>query len=492
MRIHYFLLALALSASAKAAVPDAVVRHDFENITGPSAGGGVVFSGGGNISHTNGILSGGGMQLSESSFGLPASAYVTPGADFAKQVLFDTGLNGAQAVYKQLYPDGYKQGGVDGSRAQIQSGNSAFRYKWLMFGQDPGGTPAIINLFEQTFGNTDDANNPWFNDNDNDNDRAKARAQIEVLREGLAYSPLDTQMQSALLDVYYDLAVAEMQFVRKRQAKLATLRLGLTLDPLKPFIIDQEIDTYTALVEKTDAILADYGNLLSFEMEGFELGDLDPAAGGAPFGYWLFQRRVPGRSQVETDLATAKGPGIIRGIDRVATVILPGANNDFTITGDASVPDNEADFLVMFSEVETLALPSYDSATKTLTIPIITDTTTVNDVIGVESLLQFTLANSESNNGTGIMSVKEDIGALNDPEDADPATPVFAGYKDYRTLLTILGQNIQFRADLARLLGMRQATGDFTMARQLVSKIQFLDVSAVVPMPPVSTTSSLQ
>ena len=374
MRFQFSLLAfLAIAPAALAQVPQSILRHENENLSGTSIGGtyegGVIFSAGGNVTNgNNGVIpAGGGMQLRESAFGQPSSAFLTPYDDFPNQVLFGGGLNAAAAVYPQLYPAGYgTSSGVTGSRSQIVNGGSAFRYKWLMFGQDPGGTPAILNLFEQTFGDVDDADNPWFNDSD----RANARAQIVVLREALSYSPLDRQLHSALLDVYYDLAVAEMQFVRKRQAKLATLRLGLTLDPLKPFIIDQEIETYEKLVEITGGILSDYGELLSFDMEGFEPGDVDPNSGGAPFGYWLFQREVPRRNQVPTQYATSAG-------GPVEDVI------------DPTVPDN-----------------------------------------------------------------------------------TFSGYKDYRTVLTVLGQNIQFRADLARMLGMRRAQGDITEGRSQLSTIQ--------------------
>jgi len=496
MKSRIFLLLSALPTLAWAELPNVILRHEFDNATlslPMGQEGGVLLPGGGNLNTTSnngGIPSGGGMQLRESVFGLPAGAFLSPHEEFANQVLFTSGLNGAPAVYLKLYPEGYKNGGIEASRSQIQSGNSVFRYKWLMYGQDPGGTPAILNLFEQTFGDTDDADNPWFNDND----RIEADKQIQVLREALAYSPLDRQLQDALLDIYYDLAVAEMQFVRKRQAKLATLRLGLELDPAKPFIIDQEIETYEKLVEITDGILAKYGDLLSLEMQGFNPGDIDPTAGGAPFGYWLFQQKVPSRSQVETDLGSSPGPGVVKAVARVATFRIPGDNNDFTITApkmlpgemEIELPDPDGDegdtimgsdetsakFLVELTEGSDS--PSYDVPTKTLNLPVVTDVTTLNALISRfnnrAGFPAFAIANADGNDGSSVVAATMDIEPLN--TDKDGPTAVFDGYKDFRTLLTILGQNMQFRAELAELLGKRRANGDLSTARELLTEAQ--------------------
>lgn len=49
---------------------------------------------------------------------------------------------------------------------------------------------------------------------------------------------------------------------------------------------------------------------------------------------------------------------------------------------------------------------------------------------------------------------------------------LFSGYKDYVTLLQIMGQYIQHNAELARLRGMRQAPNDLTLARNAISLIQ--------------------
>jgi hypothetical protein len=305
--------------------------------------------------------------LSEYSFGTNFPTYQTPYDGFADDVLF-SGRRLADgvtipAVYSILYPAGYgTSGGITANRATITSSGAVFRYKWLMYGEEPGSTdpnPPILNIF-----NEDADSNNWFTERD----RLVAREQIGVLQEALAYDPLNRQLQSTLLDIYYDWAVAEMQFARKKLVALATVRLGLLTS--SAFIIDEEIEAYKELVEITEGVLELYGELFSFEMEGFNPADLyatgqDPS-GGAPFGYFIFQNEVPLRSQTPTQFAPTDG-------SVVTNVITPGSTN------------------------------------------------------------------------------------------------TFSGFKDYRTILTILGDHIQHQAELGRLRGMRRATtadgDDITVAR---------------------------
>ena len=64
----------------------------------------------------------------------------------------------------------------------------------------------------------------------------------------------------------------------------------------------------------------------------------------------------------------------------------------------------------------------------------------------------------------------EDGTAVVDVLASDP--PPASGYKDYRTLLTFLGQYIEYQAELARFRGMRKANGDLTAARNGLTEVQ--------------------
>lgn len=373
-----------MAGSLAAAVPDNVVRPDFQNAhaSGGADGGVILFNA--TIAHgLNQVPPSSPLNiLPESSFGLPFSTYLTPYSSFSDDVLFHgrTLADGTfvPGVYTKLYPAGYlTDGGVTQNASQIAGANQAnnriaFRYKWLMYGEEPESddpNPPILNIFEQSA-----TSSGWFTDDD----RALARSQIAVLREALAYAPLDRGLQAALLDIYYDWAVAEMQFARRQLVDLSTVRLGLV--PVPKFVIDEEIESYKVLVEISRTVLNLYGELFSTTLEGVNPSDFyadtidetgqDPS-GGAPFGYFIFQQEVPKRNQVPTQYATDSG---------VQNVLDPGESN------------------------------------------------------------------------------------------------TFSGFKDYRSLLTILGQHIQYQADLADLRGRRQADSpdgaDITVARQGLTEAQ--------------------
>ncbi|MDB4451850.1 hypothetical protein N9129_01415 [Akkermansiaceae bacterium] len=367
----FTILALAACGNLFASIPNNIVRPDFQNSFRPNSNAttsAVVLSNGGIGNGTNTTPPASSQNvLAEFSFGTSFSTYHTPYQGFSDDVLFNgrTLANGTTvpAVYSILYPPGYgTSGGITANRANITSSSAVFRYKWLMYGEDPGNSdpdPPILNIFNESA----DSNN-WFTEAD----RLVARSQIVVLQEALAYDPLNRKLQSALLDIYYDWAVAEMQFARKKLVSLATVRLGLLT--ASAFIIDEEIEDFKELVDITEKVLLLYGELFSLEMEGFNPADLFPTgqdpSGGAPFGYFIFQNEVPLRNQTPTQFAPTDG-------SVVTNVIEPGESN------------------------------------------------------------------------------------------------TFSGFKDYRTILTVLGQHIQYQAELGRLRGMRRATtpdgADITLAR---------------------------
>lgn len=396
----YLTLTLASCGSLLASIPDNIARPDIENtfnsVTNASTSG-VIFYNAGIANGNNNVIPGTAgtpipdavpttrssnapSLLSEFSFGTTFSEYQSPYSGFSKDVLFNgrTLANGTTIppVYPALYPAGYgTPGGITANRAGITADtNVAFRYKWLMYGEEVGNTdqdPPILNIFNESADS-----DTWFTDAD----RANARAQIAVLQEALALSPLDRELQGALLDIYYDWAVAEMQFARKKIVDLSTVRLGLLT--ASDFIIDEEIEAYKELVEITQTVLELYGELFSFEMEGFNPTDLfettisttqsDPTQ-GAPFGYFIFQNQVPLRTQTPTEYASTSS-------NVITNVIEPGETN------------------------------------------------------------------------------------------------TFSGFKDYRTVLTILGQHIQYQAEIGRLRGMRRATtpdgDDITIARDALTSTQ--------------------
>lgn len=485
-KIPIFLSCAAVFCqSATAAVPAANVRPDFQDPTGRGDAGGFelfhtkVFA---NVEIASDAPSTGSSPnrifLSESTYGHPFADTQTLalGSTFVQETLRNDGKTG---VYDKLYPAGYRTAtGVTASRSDITDPEKggAFRYRWLMYGEggaDESGNPIILNLFAQTFQNTSDDTNPWYGDDD----RMAAQEQIESLRGALASVPLNQELQLSLLDIYYDLAVAEMQFVNKRLAKLATIRLGLD-SAANEFVIDKEIATYRELVQVTGQAVGWYSELLGFQMAGVDPGDFSPRFKGAPFGHFLFVSRVPGRSQAATELGYASAtPRIFTAVDGVATIALPGPNNDFTITAATPFPEN---FRVVMSEGGTAPSKGAD----TVSIPVITAFTTIASIkLEVEKLGSsgdFTVAFLPGNNGTGTASTAS--GEVEQILSPDSESPVFAGYKDYRTFLTILGQMIQYKADLAKLLATRTSSGDLVEAQQLLTAITGQDSDTYIQL----------
>lgn len=486
-QISTFLLCVSGGCQfATAAVPTKNVRPDFHD---PSAaqeigdfvtGGFVMFHA---EAHSPGVgpsTGSGGSRifLEESRYGHPfaVTQSLPIGSTFVQETLRN---NAGTGVYDQLYPAGYRSPtGVTASRSEITDPltGGAFRYRWLMYGEggaDESGDPVILNLFAQTFQNTSDDTNPWYGDDE----RMAAQEQIETLRGALASAPLNQELQLSLLDIYYDLAVAEMQFVNKRLAKLATIRLGLD-SSANEFVIDKEVAIYRELVQVTGQAVAWYSELLCFEMAGIEPGDFSPRFQGAPFGHFLFVSRVPGRAQAATELGYASAtPRVFTAVDGVATVALPGDDNDFTITAAEPFPRN---FRVVMSEGGT----DPSAGSDTLTLPVTTDFTTVASIKtaieGIDALDGFTLAFSAGNDGSGTASTAG--GTVEQILTPTSESPVFAGYKDYRTFLTILGQLIQYKASLAELLAMRTSSGDLTEARQLLAEVQGPDSDTYIQL----------
>ena len=337
-----------------------IARPDFQNLSGAAP----VNSRNPGLTVFQGLIvpvvnapSDGGFYLTEAAFGQPFSPWISPSgtpsnSTYAAEVV--------AAVRGVLYP---RPGAL---RPEILSSSAAFRYKWLLFSPNPGETDVTSHF--QSMSN-------WFGPSE----RALVASQIVVLRDALAVSPLDTGLRHLLLDCYYDLAVAEMQFTKQQLAALAAKHLGLTVT--SPFVIDEEIMIYTNVIGVEAGVLAKYGELFSTTMEGIDPADFDSRElPGKPMGLYTFLHEQPYRNAIASEYATDTSPAVL--------------------------------------------IPDYDETTG-------------------------------------------------QPIPRHPANLVlFSGYKDYATLLQIMGQYIQHNAELARLRGMRQGPNDLTLARNAISRIQ--------------------
>ena len=354
-----FLLAFVLAAAGQTSAAVALlVRPDFQNLSGPTlnpVNPGVIGIQG-LIQPVATAPSDGALRLTEASFGQPFSPWISPTGDRTNRTY---AAEVAAAVRLVLYPP------PGALRPEVLNSSAAFRYKWLLFSPNPGEVDVTTHFQNMT---------NWFGNPE----RRLVDTQIAVLRDALAVNPLDTGLRHLLLDCYYDLAVAEMQFTKQGMASLAAKHLGLTVT--SPFVIDDEIKVYTNVIAIEAAVLAKYGELLSTTLEGVDPADFDARElPGKPMGLYTFLHEQPYRNAVASEYVT---------------------------------------------DTEVAVIPDYDSVSHTAVVR------------SPDNLV------------------------------------LFSGYKDYVTVLQIMGQYIQHNAELARLRGMRQAPNDLTLARNAISQIQ--------------------
>lgn len=209
-----------------------------------------------------------GISLAESALGQSFSARV-PYTGFVT-----TQLETAQAI---LYP-------TEGlSREQIEGSGASFRYKPLLFGVDgEGATSLNFERIEEWYGEAE---------------RTSATNAIEELALGLKVVPSDSGLQNAILDAYYDLAVAETQFIKIKQGTLAEWRLGFLPDPGGGFIVNEEIALYETILDDYRFILGEYGNFLGRKFSQTVESFNSDAPGGIPLGAYAFQQQQPHRNQ---------------------------------------------------------------------------------------------------------------------------------------------------------------------------------------------------
>ena len=356
-RLAIFSAAVLFAFPIRADLP-AIARADFENLSGdglvnqynPAV---VIIQG--SIKPNATAPTDGVYKLPECSFGQPFSPFhprlgVGGTNTYASEIVAE--------VKQALYPP---QGAT---RADVLAGNAAFRYKVLLFSPGPG-EDDVTSHFQNM--------SQWYGDAE----RAVAAAQISKLRDALALSPLDTGLRNALLECYYDTAVAEMQFSKQKLASLAAIHLGLTVT--SPWVIDDEIKIYEDLITLESAVLAKYSDLLSVTTDGVDPSSFDSREQpGKPMGLYTFVHQQPYRNAFASKYATDSG---------------------------------------------TLDIPDYDTTTQS----------------------------------------------------AVPRQPenlvLFSGYKDYVTLLQIMGNFIAHNSELARLRGMRQGPNDLSKARNAITQI---------------------
>jgi hypothetical protein len=178
------------------------------------------------------------------------------------------------------------------TRAEAASSDRVFRYKVLLFGTNSGGVSIDPSQLASYFG---------------DAERQKFGDAVKLMRDALKYAPYDRTLRNTLLDAYYDLAVAEVQFAKVLRAEMAEYRLGFRPVPPGAFVIDQEITATTNLLRLYELALSRYGELLTDRM-GVNVSEHDPAVtNDLPLGAYILRQEQPVRSQFAAQFYDSDG-----------------------------------------------------------------------------------------------------------------------------------------------------------------------------------------
>lgn len=282
-RTVVLVLYLALTTDCSAAEEVVSVWGDFTNsqaapiaITddGAESPSAVIFSG--HVKESpdeNGVMrepGDGTFKLLESSFG-QAVSHSVPYYDFQNSAI--------EWSKKRLYYEHGEQAGEFAKR------DAAFRYKALLYGAD--GEGKISARF-------DSMSDYW-----TEMERSRAMESARLIRNSLIYDPFHKGLRNALLDIYYDIAVADVTNATEMvvDAQKYALAFPGYLAPPGEFQISKEIEHLEAALPLYDAAVSPYFDLLKDPM-GIDMARVDSEAdaNNTPFGYYMFKEEVPARS----------------------------------------------------------------------------------------------------------------------------------------------------------------------------------------------------
>ena len=177
-----------------------------------------------------------------------------------------------QAVGKMLYTANAEEEGY------LAADQAAFRYKSLLYDEDAGANGKIRPRFEMM--------DEWYGPAE----RARLTTARAILQKGLQVNPASPELGHAILDLYYDQAVAESILAKSAAGNAARARFGPPIAPPpgpSGFLVDNEILLYREIVATNRFALETYLSLLTDDLG---------KANDPPLGYTLFRDFVPGRA----------------------------------------------------------------------------------------------------------------------------------------------------------------------------------------------------
>lgn len=128
-------------------------------------------------------------------------------------------------------------------------------------------------------------------------ERKRAHQAAQIVIDALRYAPWNRELRWILLDIYYDIAVADKALAQEKHVAVAKLMIKPMSEERRGELIDEEIATLEDALPLYRNALAGYMKVIQ-ETFGVDVADFeaDPALHDEPFGYLIFRQEVPQRS----------------------------------------------------------------------------------------------------------------------------------------------------------------------------------------------------
>ena len=135
--------------------------------------------------------------------------------------------------------------------------------------------------------------------------RERAYRVARELATLLPYAPTNRALRWALLDIYYDIAVADKALAQEKSAAVTELMIKGPLAPGQR-LIDDEISGLEQVISLYRRAFAAYTTVLQSTF-GVDVSSFDPVSPREPFAFRVFREEVPTRSPYAALLKNAHG-----------------------------------------------------------------------------------------------------------------------------------------------------------------------------------------
>lgn len=183
---------------------------------------------------------------------------------------------------------------------------AAFRYRTLLYEKE------MVDARTYILAQFDKIDDLW-----SCAERKRAHQTAQTVIDALRYAPWNRELRWALLDIYYDIAVADKALAQEKHVAVAELMTKSASEspgqsPGPGELINEEIAILEDALPLYRHALAGYMKVIRGGF-GVDVADFetDPALHGEPFGYLIFRQEVPYRSPLAALLRNDDGDWVL-------------------------------------------------------------------------------------------------------------------------------------------------------------------------------------